>query len=398
MSSRLICFLSCALLSNICAAAINVAIIWCLATPSLPSWIIMVHQLLYSLGLILGAHFAPKLSMSGKHPCTLVRQVCCCEAVAAALVGGILLMALWRTSIFFVLAVSVVSFWVACLVGAGGPSWIQLVSISGVQEKRNKRIGADSAQFQIGRAVGPVIGTLALQNGIRWIWILVSLNVISYLVSGWMSGRLEHLEQHVSVDAHKIECNMIRRKLKIWQWLAFIGIIIVITISADGLRAYIPRRMRSAGAGVNLYGMFSTVGALGGVLAGILVTVWSREGTHFKIIRISMLTIAAGLSCWALTSVTTYGMVIGVGLVAIGSVSFYVGMNQFIFNVFDGISARIINAKMSSVRSLGGMVGVILGAFISNNTMCYIWIFSALLLIYLVISRKLWAWIEPLMS
>lgn len=303
-------FWSVALLSNMAAAAMSVALLWHLGDERLPVTVQVAHQASLVVGSLIGTAAGARLVRAIGYRRTLLWSAAL-QAVSAATIGVVAVTpsgALDRQRAFLVVGIAMC---LGAAAGIGGPAWVATVAHWPGAGDPARQLLRDSTQFQLGRSIGPLLGAVALTSTAQSIPWTATANALTYVAVILVVARIPEVRAP-AVPARSNEGGFRVMLLSgpVWATAA-------IAVAVDGGRVFLPRVLRATGGSELTYAVTVSVLALGGVVAAVW---WSRRSwSHEALVALGLAMLTGGLASWALGAVWQAAWIVGAALVGGGA-------------------------------------------------------------------------------
>lgn len=287
-------FWSVALVSNIATGAQGVAVGWILGDPVLPATVLIVYQVAIVGATILGVRVGAVIVRRLGNRRTLVVSALLEAASAVGVLFAVLRIEQTPTSAQAYLLAAVAS-GAAFGGGIGGPAWMALVAGWPGTRGGTSQLLRDGIQFQLGRFIGPLVGSAAL-HGVpgapAW---LAAANALSFVVVGGMFAVIRPTERDRAERAAPRGALAALRTAVRSPWLWAVALI---AAASDAARLFLPRLIQSSGEGELIYG--ATLAALAAAAAVAAGFASRLESAPTRIARGGAALVTAGLVVWAL--------------------------------------------------------------------------------------------------
>lgn len=346
-----------ALISNIAAGGQATAVGWILGGPSLPPVVLTVFQLSMVVGTLLGVGVGSRIvGRLGLRRTLVLSSTIEAAASAAVAIAAFGIDDTATTGQAFLLA--------ALAVGApfgggiGGPAWMALVAQWPGTRSETSQLLRDGIQFQLGRFIGPLVGSaliVDIDHAASW---LAAANAVSFLcvavVCVCMADAVHDAVARKRGD-WRATLGRTLRSPTVWA-------IALLAAGSDAARLFLPRLLREAGEDATLYGVAL---ALLAVSAAVAAAVASRVRTSGAGIGVfGAVSVCLGLTAWAIAPVLgTPLWLVGAVLVGMGAATSIPSITASAMTSAPEGEAASAAASVMVVRTLASAGGsVVLGA------------------------------------
>lgn len=346
-----------ALVSNVAAGAQATAVGWILGGPSLPPIVLTVFQVSVVvgtlLGVVVGSRVVGRLGLRRTLVLSATIEAVACCAVAVAALG--IDEAATQGQAFLLAALAVGAPFGG---GIGGPAWMALVAQWPGSRDSTSQLLRDGIQFQLGRFVGPLIGSALIVDLDRAASWLAAANAATFVCVALVCVVMADPVRDAAVRGRGDWRDTISAALRsrtVWA-------IALLAAGADAARVFLPRLLREAGEDASVYG--AALAALAGA-AAIAAGVASRvRVSTSRLGAIGAASVCLGLASWAIApTVGTGAWLAGAVLIGAGAATSIPSMTAAAMAGAREGGASSAAASVMVVRTIAGAGGsVVLGA------------------------------------
>jgi len=347
------------LLSNISAGAQSVGVMWLLGDDHLQSWVLITFQfsnLAGTLGGIsLGARLINKLGFRRTVVLSSIMEFVFCIIVAASSYAPSGHLSMMQAYI-----VAFLSLGGPFAAGIGGPAWISLISKWPGSHSQTKQILYDSAQFQIGRFLGPIFGgalMLVTRNEVQISSIANAATYACIAVILFLTIEFADRVQPAPKKALTTSGMDFVKSKPLWG-------IAALAFSADSSRIFLARLIQQNGNSSLIYSISIAVLAVSAAGAAFMAT--KRAHSELSLTQIGLIGITLGLLIWtAVPMIGAIGWIIGAFFVGASVSISYASLLSRILSEF-GQSSKFsgISAAMSIRTIFSALGGIVLAIFV----------------------------------
>lgn len=300
-----------ALASNMAAAAQTVAVMWAISDLRLSPAVLLVAQVGAVLAGVAGIGVSLRLAHEGAEV-SVTLAVALFAAILTSALGVVSYSSTGRLGGEQAYAVALLSAGLTLGGGLGAGAWSAVVAGWPGSRTASARLMQDTAQFQLGRFIGPLCAGPIIAAFTHSIQILCVADVATYLWLALLLTRLRGANATLASDGAKEEPRpdipSLARVARSWQ----VGVLAVFAFSFDAARVYLPRYVREAGASSLIYSW--TIAAIALTAAASAIAVSRRELTP-RLIAAGLGAATLAMLAWVAAPTIGSGMWIGGGLI-----------------------------------------------------------------------------------
>jgi len=263
-------FLAILFVSNVAGAGYSMGASWALGSPTLPVWFPLANELVAVSAALLGA----QIGAAATRRFDYARAVALCSALeGASFVGGAVALALAGRSdsdVVLPLAVIGVSTLAAFFASVGAPAWTAMIySWPDSDQSTDMRLMQESAVYQLAKSIGPLFGALLLSTlaPTQSLWVLAFLNAFTFIFVSLFFVLLARRTDFGSDIEPKNTTPGNQSGVRGVFTTPLISLILI-AMSFDASRTYLPRLARAAGLSELAVGVTLAAIAAGATLAG----------------------------------------------------------------------------------------------------------------------------------
>lgn len=367
--------------------------VWVLGNPDNSPYVLLASQLLIVLGGLLGVGASPFLARRMRSSRIVLLAFCALAAYACSVAAVVHLVGAVDEQF--------ASWVIACLGGFfgfvstfNGTVWLPLLNDwhgSPTQSSR-ARLQIDGATYQLGKIVGPLVSGAYCLFLASPLLIASVLDAVTYLILGIFASRCVtagYGPSHVGAQATRPDgvhvpkaqfaCHFANNQFRIWLCL------LVITMSVDGVKLYLPRLIQIAGASGSMYGIVQTCLAASAIVAALLLSRIQARTLVMLVLGCSLL--GLGMAIWSLAFAHTVFWIFGAILIGSGSSAIFPSVTSALLTAArDSTSRSAAAGAIVLTRQWGGALGgIVMIAILSVAPMA-----STALLIAAVVAGGSW--------
>ena len=344
-----------ALASNMAAAAQTVAVMWAISDLRLSPAVLLVAQVGAVLASVAGIGVSLRLAHEGAEV-SVTLAVALFAAVLTSALAVVSYSSTGRLGGGQAYGVALLSAGLTLGGGLGAGAWSAVVAGWPGSQTASARLMQDTAQFQLGRFIGPLFAGPIIAAFTHSIQILCVADVATYL---WLALLLTRLRKANAAFASErphgesgAEMPSIARMARSWQ----VGVLAVFAFSFDAARVYLPRYVREAGASSLAYSWTIAAIALTAAAAAIAV---SRRDLTPRLIAAGLGAATLAMLAWVTAPTIGSGMWIGGGL--IGGLAAGVTPTALTASLLASFAQRV-RMRAASVAALGRTLSAAAGS------------------------------------